>query len=75
MLFTAACAEHALGSAGRLEAAHELVNDSKLAAAAGYIAVSAYCAALAVAKTSRDAEQAYRLERAWQGAWIARELL
>ena len=73
--FTAACAAHALASAGTLQSALELVNDSKLAAAAGYFAVSAYCAALAVAKTRRDTEQAYRAERAWQGAWIARELL
>jgi hypothetical protein len=53
------------------------IDDGRLAAAAGYFAVSAYCAALAVAQHGAGAgiERVYRQERTWQGYWIARELL
>jgi hypothetical protein len=75
--FTAACAEHAAAIVGDVPAPLAFVDDGRLAAAGGYFAVSAYCAALAVANHAvvTEREQAYRRERAWQGAWIARELL
>jgi hypothetical protein len=75
--FAAACAEHAASGSVASTLALEFVSDSKLAGAAGYYAASAYCAALAVTKNGppEQAERAYRDERAWQSAWIARELL
>jgi len=56
---------------------HGFIDDAKLAAAAGYVAVSAYSTALAVAKhlAPTDVHGAYRAERLWQAAWIERELL
>lgn len=54
-----------------------LLEDGEFSAAAGYFAVSAYCAALVVARhlAPSHPEPAFREERRWQGGWIARELL
>jgi ABC-type branched-subunit amino acid transport system permease subunit len=48
-----------------------------VSARAGFIAVGAYAAALAVAKLDDPAAQhdAYRRERAWQSDWIARAVI
>jgi hypothetical protein len=53
------------------------LGDAEAAAQAGYFALSAYAAALAVAKrdVSSDQEDRFRSERAWQSQWIANELL
>ena len=51
--------------------------DAAEAARYGYVAVAAFATALAVAKAAGDGradDRAYRLERAWQSAWIARAL-
>jgi hypothetical protein len=77
--FAEACTARAtalLGSATD-EQARGLIDDAKLSASAGYIAVSAYCAALSVTKLAAPAqiEAVYRAERRWQSAFIARELL
>jgi hypothetical protein len=69
--FAAACVDHA-----RSRAPGALVDDAADALAAGYPAVAAYSAALAVAAAAAgEGEAAYARERAWQSAWIARELL
>ncbi len=67
--FARACIEHAEGSAGADLA------DAREAAGAGYPAIAAYIAALAVARAGADAERAYADERTWQSTWIERELL
>ena len=76
--FADACIAHAAEVvAGSADAALSgFVDDAKLAAAAGYVAVSAYCTALAVAKHLGPlaADPEYRRERQWQGAWLEREL-
>jgi hypothetical protein len=77
--FTAASIAHAaeIVSGSADAALHGLIDDAKLASAAGYFAVSAYAAALAVARHLRptDMDPEYRTERLWQAAWIERELL
>ena len=56
------------------------LDDAAEAAKYGYVAVAAFAAALAVAKAitpagdGDHADRAYRAERAWQSAWIARAL-
>jgi hypothetical protein len=68
--FALACLDHAaLGAGG------DAVAEGRQAADAGYPAVAAYQAALAVARVAGDVEQAYANERAWQSDWIGRELL
>ncbi len=50
----------------------ELIDDARQAASAGYIRVSAYASALAVARRGQqDVESSFRQERAWQSQWIA----
>jgi hypothetical protein len=66
--FAAACIAHA-----RAGGPSALLDDAVLAAAEGYVAIAAYCAAAAIGK--RAGEAGYRAERAWQGGWIARELI
>jgi hypothetical protein len=77
--FAQACIEHATSllppAAG--QNVREFLDDAKLAADAGYFAVSAFSSALAAAKTSpsEDEEKAYRHERVWQAEWITREVI
>lgn len=66
--FAAACLAHA-----RETADDPVLADGADAASAGYVAVAAHCAALALGH--RAGEPAYRAERRWQSAWIARELI
>lgn len=71
--FAQACIERARAvAAGQLP---ELVADARDASAAGFPAVAAYTAALVVARLAPDPEAAYARERAWQGRWIASELI
>jgi hypothetical protein len=77
--FANACVEHAAAQAG-LNPAHEireLLDDARFMSASGEIALSAFTAALAVSRSSAEAavESAYRLERTWQSAWLAEQLL
>ena len=68
--FATACIERAAPAA-----AADILADARDAARAGFPAVAAYAAALAVARATGDLEATYAAERAWQSAWIARELL
>jgi hypothetical protein len=68
--FARACIEHAEATTGSGP-----LTDARDAAEAGYLAIAAYVAALAVARTGADLEQAYAAERTWQSSWIERELL
>jgi hypothetical protein len=77
--FARACIEHV---AARADSEHEpalrgFLQDAMVCADAGYFAVGAYCAAQAATKLkpNEDIRSAFREERGWQGAWIARELL
>ncbi len=75
--FAEASIEHALGQVRAGAPAHAYLDDAAEAARYGYVAVAAFAAALSVGKSAaaRDGgDLAYRLERAWQSAWIAREL-
>ena len=77
--FAEACIGHAVALAGSAPGAavREFLDDAKLAASAGYVAVAAFTSAFAVAKLDAGHEDAgaYRRERAWQSDWIARELI
>lgn len=76
--FVRACIAHAAAEAGTAPRGdlQALLADADNALDAGYPAIAAYCAALVMSRlTSDDPEGAYRRERAWQSAWIARELI
>ena len=80
--FTEACMQHAAelvqaADANLRDAARVYLDDGRLAANSGLPAVSAYCAAVAVACTNDppDREAAFRRERSWQAGWIARVLI
>jgi hypothetical protein len=81
--FAEACAQHATELADRAppgttrDELEGLLGDAFSSARAGYIAVSAYASALAVAKLRDPSDQhdAYRRERAWQSEWIARVVI
>jgi len=83
--FAAACAEHAAELAGAADLARDgardvaraYAEDAAMAAKGGYVAVSAFAAALAVGKLGDPSgeEMAYRRERTWQADWIARAFL
>jgi hypothetical protein len=77
--FVMACGEHAnaLSGASANEVVRGFLDDAEICAAEGFIALGALCAALAVTNlaSTGERERAYREERAWQAAWIARELL
>jgi len=75
--FGAACIGHATALAGHdPSASRATLEDAQQAARAGYIAVAAFMAAVAVAKQSGTvATDAFRRERSWQSEWIARELI
>lgn len=73
--FAEACIERArtsLDAAASLPS-RELIDDAKEAAAAGYVSVSAYASALAVARRHghENVEASFLRERAWQSQWIA----
>jgi|SRR6185312_4717119 len=75
--FGEACVAHALALVPAAAPARAYLDDATEAARYGYVAVAAFAAALSVAKataTGEGEEPAYRAERAWQSAWIAREL-
>jgi hypothetical protein len=69
--FAQACIQHAQDS----NAAPDAVAEARAAAGGGYPAIAAYVAAVAVARTGADLENAYARERTWQSDWIAREML
>lgn len=80
--FAEACAQHATEMADRAPpdpsvAVRGFLEDAFLAARTGFVAVSAYSSALAVAKLGAPSDQDdfYRQERAWQSAWIARVVI
>jgi hypothetical protein len=77
--FADACVEHAAAQAGpaRADGTDGLLDDARFMATHGYIALGAFTAAVAVSRSGADAmaDEAYRLERAWQSAWIADQLL
>jgi hypothetical protein len=77
--FADACIEHATAMAAPApsDVVRGFLEDARGAADEGYIAVGAFSAALAVAKSSpgTEVEAAYRRERRWQSEWITRELI
>ncbi len=77
--FAEACVEHAAAQLGSIELEREqisaLMADARFMATHGYVAVSAFTAALVVSRLPAADGSAYRRERAWQSAWIADELL
>jgi hypothetical protein len=80
--FAAACAEHATELADRARPAESVgvrgfLDDARDAARGGFVAVSAYSSALAVARLGAPAERdgLYRKERVWQSGWIARVVI
>ena len=75
--FAAACIERAdrIASDGGSET-RALVDDARALLHAGHPAVAAYTAAVVVARLDAVAPTAaYEAERAWQSAWIAREIV
>jgi hypothetical protein len=74
-----ACLERAAGLAGPTPGplVAGILDDARMAAEHGFAAVTAFSAALAVARLgdAAEAERSYRDERSWQSAWIAREIL
>jgi hypothetical protein len=77
--FLAACAQHAADVVARAapearERAQGYVDDALECVAAHVVAFGAFSAAVAVGKLvpEADAARAYRNERAWQAAWLAR---
>jgi hypothetical protein len=77
--FADACIEHAIARVGSAPGTtvSGFLADAHEAVAEGYLAIGAFCAALAVARSSPGEEQeaAYRHERVWQAGWITGELL
>jgi hypothetical protein len=74
--FGTACAERAAAQVADAPAElRALADDAATAVTYGYPAVAAHAAALAIARHHTDPAAAYRRERAWQSAWIARDLL
>jgi hypothetical protein len=80
--FGEACAQHAAELAGHAPqdlavVAQHFIEDALLSVRAGFVAVGAHASALAVCQLSEPAQQyaAYRRERAWQSAWIARGVI
>ena len=80
--FGEACAQHAGELAARSTrdfavVAEPLIEDAFVSVRAGFVAVGAHAAALAVCKLSDPGEQyaAYRRERIWQSEWIVRVLI
>jgi hypothetical protein len=80
--FAEACADHATALADQAQpdtavAVSGFLDDARLAARTGFVAVSAYSSALAVARLGAPSAQdgLYRQERAWQSAWIARMVI
>jgi hypothetical protein len=76
--FGEACIAHAAALAGAAPsgAVTAFLEDARLVTSAGYIAVGAFSAALAVARLEpAEEESAFRRERLWQAHWIATELI
>lgn len=77
--FVTACIERAaeLTLVRTNETVRGLIDDAREASEAGYVAVGAFSTALAVARSgpAAEAERVYRVERAWQAAWIESELI
>jgi hypothetical protein len=77
--FADACIERArsVAAAARGASLKSLLEDAESAARHGYLAVSAYCAALAVARAGNadDTPSRFRDERVWQSHWIVEELI
>jgi hypothetical protein len=77
--FADACIQHATAQAGTNpgQIVAGFLADATRAARDGYVAIAAFCAALAAAKLSGAAESegVYRNEREWQASWIAHELI
>jgi hypothetical protein len=76
--FAEECIEHStsLTATKPSDVVRGFLEDAREAAGGGYVAVSAFCAALAASKRAKvgDEEQAFRHERRWQSNWIVREL-
>jgi hypothetical protein len=75
--FAEDCVAHALAQVRAGAPARAYLDDAAQASRFGYVAVAAFAAALAVAQVTGPGpgqKSAYRAERAWQSAWIAREL-
>jgi hypothetical protein len=77
--FAVACGEHAnaLVGAEANDVVRGFLDDAEICASEGFVALGALCAALAVTNLAPEGERerVYREERAWQAAWIERELL
>jgi hypothetical protein len=80
--FAEACTQHAAelalaADAGLREAVRVYLDDGLVAASAGFPAVSAHCAAVAVARMTDPADEAaaFRRERSWQSTWITRAVI
>ena len=75
--FAQACVDHAASEVGPLATGSllELLEDGRSMAANGFVALSAYTAAVAVGRlTMADPTTGFRRERAWQSAWIAQHI-
>jgi hypothetical protein len=75
--FAQACVEHAaaLVEPVHFDVVRALLDDARSMATGGYVAMSAFTAALAVSRLPAASSSTYREERAWQSAWIVNELL
>ena len=75
--FAEACVEHAAARIGftELEPVTALMSDARYMATHGYVAMSAFTAALALSRLPAVGSSAYRRERAWQSGWLVTELL
>lgn len=68
--FADACLERAAGASG------PLLDDARYMAQHGLVALVAFTTALAASRAGAgDPDATYQRERAWQSAWLARELL
>jgi hypothetical protein len=75
--FAQACVDHAASAVGPLATASllELLEDGRSMLAHGFVALSAYTAAVTVGRlTMDDPTTGFRRERAWQSAWIAQQV-
>ena len=75
--FARACVEHAGAEVGPRATGSlgELLEDGRSMLADGFVAMTAYTAAVAVGRlTMDDPATGFRRERAWQSAWIAQHI-
>jgi hypothetical protein len=76
--FAQACIEHAASEVGPLATGSlfELLEDGRSMLANGYVALTAYTAAVAVGRRTMDDPTAgFRRERAWQSGWITEHVV